>query len=262
MTENSAFPAYIHQNAKGSIKKPKYLLMLREAIAFNLCLLMSCAVPPTASDVLLAESIRWYTGENGQVDHVLARDLLEQSVTEGDSLSVMWLARVYISGRMTFPQDQDRAQKLADSVADEIEALAHEGNAEAMFLLGTAYAEGLGRTRDEFAGARWYRAAAEKGHTLAQPNLGNVYFEGIGVQQSDQLAVLWWTLVAKCGDAMPQVRLAEMYEQGRGVSKDISTALCWYRKAAQRNDKNAAAALRRLQKENQCWFKGNVKTQV
>ena len=48
---------------------------------------------------------------------------------------------------MTFPQDQERAQKLADSVVDEIEALAHEGNAEAMFLSGTAYAEGLGRLK-------------------------------------------------------------------------------------------------------------------
>ena len=251
MTEDSALPAYIHQNAEGSVKKPKCFRVLREDIAFNLCLLLSCSVPSTASDVLLAESIRWYTGENGQVDHVLARDLLEQSLTGGDSLSVMWLARVYISGRMTFPQDQYRAQKLANSVANEIEALAHEGNAEAMFLLGTAYAEGLGRTQDESAGVRWYRAAAEKGHTLARHNLGNVYFEGIGVQQNDQLAVQWWTLAAKSGDAIPQVRLAGMYEQGRGVSKDISTALCWYRKAAQRGDKNAAAALVRLQKENQ-----------
>ena len=42
-----------------------------------------------------------------------------------------------------------------------------------------------------------------------------------------------------------------MYEQGRGVPKDVSTALSWYRKAAQRGDKNAAAALERLQNENQ-----------
>ena len=246
--------AIIKQNPGASVKKTKFLPMLREAIAFTLCLLLSCSVPPTASDVLLAESIRWYTGENGQVDHVLARDLLEQSVTEGDSLSLMWLARVYISGRMTFPQDQDRAQKLANSVADEIEALAHEGNAEAMFLLGTAYAEGLGRAQNESAGARWYRSAAKKGHTLAQHNLGNVYFEGIGVQQSDQLAVQWWTLAANSGDTIPQVRLAEMYEQGRGVPKNISNALCWYRKAAQRGDKNAVAALVRLQKETQLCF--------
>ena len=251
MTEDPAMSAVINGNPEASVKKTKSLPMLRETIAFILCLLFSCSVPPTDSDVLLAESIRWYTGENGQVDHVLARDLLEQSVTEGDSLSVMWLARVYISGRMTFSQDQDRAQKLADSVVDEIEALAHEGNAEAMFLLGTAYAEGLGRTQDESTGVRWYRAAAEKEHTLAQHNLGNVYFEGIGVQQSDQLAVQWWTLAAKSGDAIPQFRLAGMYEQGRGVSKDTSTALFWYRKAAQRGDNNAAAALGRLQKKNQ-----------
>ena len=239
--------AMINKNPEASYEKNKSLPMLRGAIAFNLCLLMYCSVPPTASDVLLVESIRWYTGENGKVDHVLARGLLEQSVTEGDSLSIMWLARVYISGRMTFPQDPNRAQKLAKSVANEVEALAHEGNTEAMFLLGTAYAEGLGRTRDEFAGARWYRAAAEKGHTLAQHNLGNAYFAGIGVQQSDQLAVQWWTLAARSGDAIPQVRLAEMYEQGRGVLKDISTAFCWYRNAAQRGDKNAAAAVVRLQ---------------
>ena len=97
VTEDPAMSAILNQNL-GLLLKDQIPLQCSEAITFNLYLLLSCSVPTTASDVLLAESIRWYTGENGQVDHVLARDLLEQSVTEGDSLSVMWLARVYMSG--------------------------------------------------------------------------------------------------------------------------------------------------------------------
>ncbi len=72
----------------------------------------------------------------------------------------MWLARVYSTGRMTFPADKSKAIDLALTVSQEVERLALGGNAEAEFLLGTAYAEGLGRPVHPSKAVTWYRRAA------------------------------------------------------------------------------------------------------
>ena len=194
-------------------------------------------------DPLLSEAVRWYTGETGQVDDVKARTLLEEALLDDDVISRMWLARVYSTGRMTYEADKSRAQTLAASVIGEIEALAESGLAEAEFLLGTAYAEGLGKTLDPILAVAWYRKAAEQGHVLAQHNMGNVLFSGTGIDQDYTQAVYWWQLAAEQGDVIPQYRLGNMYAEGLGVARDPATAEYWYRKAAGRGNANAASAL-------------------
>ena len=212
--------------------------------------LVSCATPavvdPAALDPALVEASRWYTGETGTVDDVRARSLLERAAADGDALSVMWLARVYSTGRMTDPADKARAETLAASVISAVEQLARQGQAEAEFLLGTAWAEGLGKPVDAAEAAFWYRRAADRGHVLAQHNLGNIHFAGTGVVQDAALAAQWWRLAAEAGDAIPQYRLGNLFEQGLGVSQDREAALRWYRNAAGRGNRDAAAALLRL----------------
>ncbi len=212
------------------------------SIALTACVSLSSEPDPN-----LLEAIRWYTGEAGEIDDKRARELLLHSVEKEHPVSVMWLARVYSTGRMGFSADKPRAVQLAASVIHEIENAANSGVIEAMFLMGTAYAEGLGKPVDPALAVSWYRLAAEQGNTLAQHNMGNVYSAGVGVKQSDTLAVYWWELAAAQGDAIPQFRLGEMYEQGRGVEQDIEAALRWYEDSAQRGFANAAAALRRIQ---------------
>jgi len=197
-------------------------------------------------DPNLNEAIRWYTGEAGYVDDTRARALLEQAVANNDALSVMWLARVYSTGRMTFPADKAKAIELATTVIDEVEELALAGNAEANFLIGTAYAEGLGKALDPGTAVMWYRQAAAQDHTLALHNIGNAYADGNGVPQNDAQAIVWWLRAATKGDAIPQLRLGEMYELGRGVTQDNAEALRWYRASANRGNSTAAAAILRL----------------
>lgn len=212
-----------------------------------LMVLGCAAISPQAQ---LEESVRWYTGESGSVDDPRARRLLELSAVDGNALSVMWLARVYSTGRMTFDADKDRAVRLASSVIDEVEVMANQGNSEAMLLLGTAYAEGLAKEVDPELAVRWYRDAAALNNTLALHNLGNVYASGTGVVQNDELAAQWWLRAAEKGDAIPQLRLGTIYEQGRGVEKDIDEALRWYSDSARRGNQAAAAALKRLLAES------------
>ncbi|NNM33189.1 MAG: sel1 repeat family protein, partial [Gemmatimonadetes bacterium] len=127
----------------------------------------------SSADVRLLQAIDWYTGVAGSVDDDRAKALLEEAAAKGDPLSTMWLARVYSRGRMGFEQDTAQARSLARGVIDEIEALARSGVLEAVFLMGTAYDEGLGRPMDPAQAALWHRRAAEGGHVLGSHNLGN-----------------------------------------------------------------------------------------
>jgi len=205
------------------------------------------AIGPQAQ---LGESIRWYTGESGRVDDSRARRLLERSAQDGNALSVMWLARVYSTGRMTFSADKPRALRLAESVIGDIEMMANQGDSEAMLLMGTAFAEGLGKEVNLELAVSWYRKAAEKNNTLALHNLGNAYASGTGAPQNDELAARWWLRAAHKGDAIPALRLGTVYEQGKGVDKDFDEAIYWYSESARRGNRTAAAALERLSVQN------------
>lgn len=212
-----------------------------------LSLFVSACATTVSSEALLAESVAWYTGTTGRIDDPHARELLERAAATGEPLPVMWMARVHSTGRMTFPRDEARARAIAEEVIEEVAALAAAGNAEAQFLMGTAWAEGLGKPVDAELAAQWYRAAADQGHMLARHNLGNSYAAGRGVPQDDALAVYWWQFAADAGDAVPQFMLGTMYEAGRGVTADPDMALHWYGESASRGYPRAIAALERLQ---------------
>ncbi len=221
-------------------------LSCRGVLTTLLLLMGGCTVTPSLN-ADLAEAIAWYTGAAGYVDDLRARTLLERAAATQDSLALMWIARVHSTGRMGFSQDRNLAQQVASSVIQDVERLAQEDVAEASFLLGTAYAEGLGKTIDLTAAATWYERAALMGNMLAQHNMGNIYESGTGVHQNDSLAVYWWRQAADQGDAIPQFRLAVMFEQGRGVDLDLDEAFHWYKESALRGYSQAQAAVDRLE---------------
>ena len=208
------------------------------------------AHPPVEPGADLLEAVDWYTGVAGRVDDDRARELLERAAgLAGDSanaLAVMWLARVHSRGRMGFARDEEKARRLAGQVIDAVEASALAGVLEAVFLMGTAYDEGLGKPVDPAQAARWHRRAAERGHVLGAHNLGNAYSEGRGVPLDPAQAVAWWTQAADKGDAITQLRLGEASEAGRGTPRDLKAAVDWYRRAAEAGNAQAAEALERL----------------
>ena len=232
------------------------------------------AGPPVEPSAELLEAVDWYTGAAGRVDDGRARELLERAAglsgaagaerTEratpseqaagredatpaGNAIAVMWLARVHSRGRMGFSRDEEAARRTARAVIGAVETSAEAGVLEAVFLMGTAYDEGLGKPVDPAQAALWHRRAAERGHVLGAHNLGNAYSDGRGVPLDPALAVEWWTQAAEQGDAITQLRLGEAYEAGRGVAQDVEAAVAWYRRAAERGNAQAAEALRRLE---------------
>lgn len=194
----------------------------------------------------LASAVAWYTGTAGRVDDDRARVLLLEAVESRDPLALMWLARSYSRGRMGLERDPARARALAAEVIGAVEQRAAAGDIEAVFLLGTAHDEGLGKPEDPAAAARWFERAANAGHTLARHNLANAYNAGRGVPQDASQAVRWWTMAAAAGDAVPQLRLGTAFEHGRGVAKNLEEARRWYTESARRGNTEAQQALARL----------------
>jgi uncharacterized protein len=201
---------------------------------------------PAAVDPRLAEAVGWYTGTAGRVDDARAHALLLEAVADGDPISRMWLARCHSTGRMQFERDPARARAIASEVLATIRDLAARGEVEAVFLMGTAYDEGLGVEEAPVEAATWYRRAADRGHVLAQHNMGNLHEAGRGVPKDEALAVVWWRRAAEQGDAIPMLRLGTMYEEGRGVARDLEQAKAWYGRSAARGNARAKEALARL----------------
>ena len=181
------------------------------------------------------------------MDNDRARELLEEAIAGGGPLATMWLARVHSTGRMGFAQDLERAREIADGVIREVQRAAESGVLEAVFLMGTAYDEGLGKPLDHERAALWHRRAAERGHVLGAHNIGNQYSEGRGVAVDHARAVEWWTRAAEKGDAITQLRLGEAYEAGRGVTQDLDAAWDWYSRSAASGNQDAREALERLE---------------
>lgn len=219
----------------------------RVPIAAWLLFICSCVAAPQEPDPTLLEAIDWYTGVAGAVDNDRARELLEEAIAGGGPFATMWLARVHSTGRMGFAHDLDRALEIADGVIDKVQRAAESGVLEAVFLMGTAYDEGLGRPLDHERAAIWHRRAAERGHVLGAHNIGNQYSEGRGVAVDHALAVEWWTRAAEKGDAITQLRLGESYEAGRGVTQDLDAAWDWYSRSAAAGNQDAREALERLE---------------
>ena len=227
------------------ITQPLSFLTLRRPVVAAV-LAAACVSSPQEPDPVLLEAIDWYTGVAGSVDNDRARALLEEAIEGGGPLATMWLARVHSTGRMGFPHDLERAREIADGVIRDVQRAAESGVLEAMFLMGTAFDEGLGKPIDHEQAALWHRRAAERGHVLGAHNIGNQYSEARGVAVDPALAVEWWTLAADQGDAITQLRLGESYEAGRGVTRDLDVARDWYARAAAAGNAEAQEALARL----------------
>lgn len=121
----------------------------------------------------------------------------------------------------------DRATK-----ADELQALAEQGNALDQYNLGVRYEKAQGVRQDFQEAARWYRLAAMQGSADAQYKLCAMSDFGRGLLQDDQEALRWCGLAADQGEGFAMYTIGLHYHTGRGVSPDWVRAYMWYNLAA------------------------------
>ncbi len=96
---------------------------------------------------------------------------------------------------------------------DSLRVKAEEGDAEAMFLLGIAYAEGRGIQRNDTAAARWFHQASRKGHQRARTSMGYLYSIGRGVRADPILGYVLLGQVAEAGDPLAQDLLRRLEQK-------------------------------------------------
>lgn len=109
---------------------------------------------------------------------------------------------------------------------------AEQGSADAQVNLGISLRYGRGTAKDEVQAVGWFRQAAEQGNAGAQNRLGIAYRNGHGIRKDDAKAVSWFRLAAEQGDGSAQYNLGLAYEIGEGIPKDETQAVSWYQKAA------------------------------
>jgi hypothetical protein len=83
---------------------------------------------------------------------------------------------------------------LAEMIAQELNKVAEQLNAEAQFDLGEAHHEGDGVSQSDGWAVYWWRKAAEQGCEAAQYQLGCAYAHGEGVPKDYVKAHMWFSL--------------------------------------------------------------------
>ena len=125
---------------------------------------------------------------------------------------------------------------------------ANNGNAEAMYKLGTYYYIGKGVKQDYKKAAEYLLRAAENGSSDAECFLAFLYYRGEGVEKNYAEAIRLASKAAKMGDTEAQCLLGDCYSRGGfNCSADTITAIKWYEKAVDSiGDDNAGCRLHEL----------------
>lgn len=109
--------------------------------------------------------------------------------------------------------------------------------ADAAFVLGVAYENGILVPRDWAQAARWYESAARQGLELASAYYALAAYEA-GLQCCDDEgsykaeAAAWFRAAAEQGHAAAQCALGVCYSTASGVPMDLNLAVDWYAKSA------------------------------
>lgn len=199
----------------------------------------------------------------------LGMNYLEEAALENPRASAV-LGYLLILGQQGAPYDPDRGVDLIQSAIDAGDAYGH-------YVLGVAYANGLGVEVDTAKALEHLQIAGEEmGLPIALTKIGEFYARGIGVEQDDAQAATYYRRAAKKGsadgarrlaiycllpgkgvkaDVAQGIRLLETatekgwheaafslgyyYDKGQYVEKDSAQALKWYEQAAQGGNNRA-----------------------
>lgn len=109
---------------------------------------------------------------------------------------------------------------------------AGNGDAKALFEIGSRYAESRGVKEDLAAAAKWYEKSAELGFAPAEYRIGNFYEKGIGVARDIKKAKTWYQLGAEQGNASAMHNLAVLFAMAADGVTDNESAAHWFQAAA------------------------------
>ncbi|RFC67136.1 MULTISPECIES: peptidoglycan-binding protein [Mesorhizobium] len=109
---------------------------------------------------------------------------------------------------------------------------AQNGDAKALYVIGSRLAEGAGLASNMQQASGWFEKSAELGYAPAQFRIGNLYEKGLGVTRDFDKARSWYQLSANQGNANAMHNLAVLYATGADKAPDNEAAVRWFTKAA------------------------------
>lgn len=122
-----------------------------------------------------------------------------------------------------------------------LENAAEQGDAYAMVVLGRAYRDGTGVSRDLAQATEWLERAEAAGHPSAAEALMRTQRDR--GQAGDIQALI---ASARQGNVNSMADLGRAYRDGQGVGRNLSEASRWLERAARQGHPGAAAALGRM----------------
>ena len=126
-----------------------------------------------------------------------------------------------------------------DEAAEQLEQLAEDGDAYALYIIGTACRDGGLLIPDTAKAQKLLERAAEQEIDAAQYALGKLYLSDDADVHDPAKGVYWLKRSADNSNDFAAYRLGKEYLSGKNVSKDTSTAAEYLRQAA--NNGNAYA---------------------
>ena len=161
---------------------------------------------------------------------------VERLADGGAANAKLELATRYVAGK-DVAKDERKAFEIIKSLADK--------NDQAMYLMGAAYAGGIGVDKDDVRAVEWFRRAAQRGNANGQYWLANMIISGRAGGPSDPKAAKpWLEKAARQGDAGSQYALAIMIGNGQaGDRPSWKSAVPLLKKAADQNLSSAAMVL-------------------
>ncbi len=204
---------------------------------------------------------------------VLTLQDMHERANQGDIDACLYLARSYQMGSGCKKDGKEALRWCTKAAEGE--------RADAMYLLGTYYEEGVGASwgrKNEDKAILLYGRAAEKGNARAQyrlawllrkkgdtlsalqsltkaavqgyveaqVELGKWLEEGYGGVPDASRAVSWYRSAAYQGNLEAQYRLGRCYERGAGCRKNIFFAFLWYQSAATQSHTGSLFALGKI----------------
>ncbi len=148
-------------------------------------------------------------------------------------------------------QETDKPSHLSTSEISGLRAKAEGGDAGAQAMLGKAYKDGNGVTKNDPLALKWLRKAADQGDPGAENDLGIMYRLGEGVPQDKEEAVRHYKKAARLGNSKAMFNLGASYYNGDGVEIDDAASYAWFLLAQEAGNPAADEALRRADSERE-----------
>ena len=149
----------------------------------------------------------------------------------------------YISGGMYFEGLGTRKNFPAAFKLLHQAALNGKSSSISQQIIGQAFLLGSGVPKNYKEALKWYGLSAENGNSEAQNELGYMYFSGNGVKHDPKKAAKLFLQAAESGLAIAQYNMGILYYTGNGVqAADLKKAYSWMNVAASNGHQPAIAA--------------------